>query len=152
MRRFILSLVVLTSGMILPAHATEQGLGFTAGLSGGVGTHYRTVWESGWGAGGTAAVWSSGPELAYSLGVQGLRVLSENRYGRLYGIAAFGATQAYAQAGAPAILAVGSGLGIQIGKGPGPTFSVEGQLTLFGNAAMGWALAPLPAASLIYYY
>lgn len=150
MRKLVLSLVFAIAPSA-PCLAAEQGLGFTAGLSGGLGTHYRTVWDSGWGVGGSASAWSAGREIAYSAGVQVLRVVSENRHGRLYGLGGLGVTQPHLQAG-PAIWAVGSGLGIQIGKGPGPTFSVEGQVSLFGNAAMGWVLAPLPSASLIYYY
>lgn len=152
MRRLVLVLVLLTSSMTLPARAAEQGLGFTAGLSGGLGTHYRRMGDGAWGWGGTAALWSAGPEIAYSAGLQLLRTLSENRYGRLYGVAALGVTQTYLQPGMPAILALGSGLGLQLGKGPGPTLSFEGQMTLFGNGVQGWALAPLPALSLIYYY
>lgn len=152
MRSFALALVALASTWALPAVATEQGLGFTAGMSGGIGTHYRRVWDSGWGAGGSAALWNSGPEIAYSAGAQVLRLLSESRHGRLYAIAGLGVTQAYLQPGMPTIFAAGSGLGIQIGQGPGPTFALEGQMTLLGNGSLGWVLAPLPAASLIYYY
>lgn len=151
MRRFVLSLVLLAS-WTLPAGAAEQGFGFTAGLSGGVGLHYRSVLDSGWGAGGSVALWSAGPEFAYSAGAQVLRSLSENPHGRLYAIASLGAMQPNQQPGVPAMLAAGTGLGVQLGKGPGPTFAVEGQMTLFGNGSMGWVLAPLPSASLIYYY
>lgn len=152
MRQLFLSLLLLASWLTLPARAAEQGLGFTAGLAGGLGLHYRRVADSGWGVGGTASLWSAGPELAYSLGLQVLRVLSENRYGSLFASSGLGVTQPYMQPGMPAQFAVGSGLGIQVGKGPGPTFSLEGQMTLFGNGVQGWAIAPLPAVSLIYYY
>lgn len=151
MKKLAVSLPALLI-LALPAHAFEQGFGFSAGATGGVGTHYRAILDNGWGYGGALSLWSAGSELAYVVGANALRVLAENRQGRLYAVAGLGIDQPQLQSGTPALWGIGGGIGIQLGRSPGVTFSLEGQLTALGNQATGWNVLPLPGIALTYFY
>lgn len=136
----------------LPAQALEQGWGFAAGLTGGVGTQYRCIREDGWGAGGAFAAWSAGTGTAFALGTSGLKVLAEHGPGRLYAVAGLGVGNPRFQDTDPVLFAAGAGLGMQLGRAPGVALAIEEQLTVVGSPTTGWNVVPMPTLSLTCYY